>query len=93
MTLGEGWARPPNSGSPHKWFSRIFAKDLIKFKRGSREIVGSLQNQGGSLCLEPEEVGDILNEHFSREKDIVVGEFKEGTAKSYNRLLLKWRKY
>eukprot|EP00061_Rhincodon_typus_P009965 g33867.t1 len=46
----------------------------IKNKRITREKVGPLKDKGGTLCLEAENVGEILNEYsalvFTQEKDM-----------------------
>ena len=46
----------------------------IKSKRIVRDKIGPLENQGGQLCVEPREMGEILNDFFSsvftKEKDI-----------------------
>ena len=46
----------------------------IKSKRIVRDKIGPLENQGGQLCGEPREMGEILNDFFSsvftKEKDI-----------------------
>ena len=37
----------------------------IKAKRVTRERVGPLKDQQGHLCVDPQEMGEILNEYFS----------------------------
>ncbi|MBB6725585.1 hypothetical protein [Proteus mirabilis] len=37
----------------------------IKDKRVTRERIGPLKDQQGGLCVEPQEMGEILNEYFA----------------------------
>eukprot|EP00061_Rhincodon_typus_P001467 g14874.t1 len=50
----------------------------VRSKRMARVRVGPVRDSGGNLCMEPEEVGEILNEHFASvftsEKDLDVCE-------------------
>ena len=39
----------------------------IKSKRVARERVGPLKGREGNLCVEPEEMGELLNEYFASE--------------------------
>ena len=58
----------------------------IKSKRVARERVGPLKDRGGNLCVEPEEMGEVLNEYFAsvftKEKDLVDDEPGKGCVDS-----------
>eukprot|EP00061_Rhincodon_typus_P001996 g16347.t1 len=51
---------------------------LIRSKRVARERADTLKDRRGRLCVEPEEVDEILNEHFTsvltKERDVEVRE-------------------
>jgi len=54
----------------------------VKSKRVARERVDPLRDSGGNLCMKPEELGDILSEHFAsvftKEKYLVDEESRVG---------------
>eukprot|EP00061_Rhincodon_typus_P016353 g44530.t1 len=54
----------------------------IRCKRVAREEVGPLMDKGENLCVEPQEVGDIVDEDvasvFTKEKDVDDGKISEG---------------
>ena len=54
----------------------------VKSKRVARERVGPLNDSGGNLCMEPEEMDEILNEYFAsvftKERDLVDEEPRVG---------------
>eukprot|EP00061_Rhincodon_typus_P005144 g24309.t1 len=56
----------------------------IKSKRVARERTGPVKDKGGNLCVEPEEVGEVLNEYFvsvfAKDKELVEGDLREGTV-------------
>ena len=47
-----------------------------------RERVGPFKDKGGKLCVEPKEVGEILNEYFAsifpKERDSLIDGVSEG---------------
>eukprot|EP00061_Rhincodon_typus_P009067 g32253.t1 len=53
----------------------------IRRKRVAKKRVGPLKNKGGMLCIEPQEVGEILNEYFvlvfTEEKDMTDVEVRD----------------
>ena len=53
----------------------------VRNKRVVREKVGPLRDKSGELCLEPKEVGEILNEYFAsvftKERDVLTGSVSE----------------
>ena len=57
-------------------------KAFTKSKRVARERVGPLKDKGGNLCVEPEEMGEVLKEYFAsvftKEKDLVDDESGKG---------------
>ena len=54
----------------------------VRNKRVVRERIGPLRDKGGELCLEPKEVGEILNEYFAsvftKERDTLIGSVSGG---------------
>lgn len=61
--------------------SRTIPRHLnIKNKSITRERVRPLKDIGGNLCLVPEEMGEVLNEHFAseftKERDMEAGEIR-----------------
>ena len=53
----------------------------IRRKRVAKERMGPLKNSGGNVCVEPDEVGEVLNECstsvITKEKDVVDGECRK----------------
>ena len=53
----------------------------IRGKRVAKERLGPLKDSGGNLCMQPDEVGEVLNEYFAsvfiKEKDVVDGECRK----------------
>ncbi|XP_059504833.1 chitin synthase chs-1-like [Stegostoma tigrinum] len=56
----------------------------MKRKRGAGESFGPLNDKGGNLSVEPEEVGELLNEYFvivfMKEKELVEDDLREGSV-------------
>ena len=65
----------------------------IKSMRVARERVGPLKDKGGHLCVEPEEMDEVLNEYFAsvftKEKDLVDDESGKGCVDSLNHVEIK----
>jgi len=62
--------RRPKMGHKKSYANRIKENSkafytYVKSKRVARERIGPLK--GGNPCMEPEEMGEILNEYFARE--------------------------
>ena len=65
----------------------------IKSKRVARDRVGSLKDRGGNLCVEPEEMGEVLNEYFAsvftKGNKLVDDESGKGCADSLGHIEIK----
>ena len=65
----------------------------IKNKRVARERVGPLKDKGGNQCVEPKEMGEVLNEYFAsvfiKEKDLVDDESGKGCVNSFSHVEIK----
>ncbi|XP_059807923.1 uncharacterized protein LOC132382078 [Hypanus sabinus] len=65
----------------------------IKSKRIVRDKIGPLENQGGQLCVEPKEMGAILNDFFSsvftKEKDIELSKVWETSKEVMEPMTIK----
>eukprot|EP00061_Rhincodon_typus_P003669 g20671.t1 len=64
-----------------RWYGKVFNWErrnynAVRNKRIARLRVGPIRNSGGNLCLESEEVGDVLTEYFASvftsERDLVA---------------------
>ena len=62
----------------------------VRKKRVVREKIGPLRDIAGELCLEPKEIGEILNEYFAsvftKEKDVLTGSVSEGGVDPLERI-------
>ncbi|XP_059809285.1 uncharacterized protein LOC132382840 [Hypanus sabinus] len=65
----------------------------IKSKRIVRDKIGPLENQSGQLCVEPKEMGEILNDFFSsvftKEKDIELSKVWETSKEVMEPMTIK----
>eukprot|EP00061_Rhincodon_typus_P016135 g44188.t1 len=62
----------------------------IRRKRVARDRAGPLEDKGGKLCMESQEVGEILNEYFvlvfTKEKDMIDAEVRDECANTLQKV-------
>eukprot|EP00061_Rhincodon_typus_P015388 g43029.t1 len=64
-----------------------------KSKRVTWERVGPFKDKEGNLCVEPDDVGEVLNEYFvsvfTKEKELVEDDVREGSVEYQSQVAIK----